>query len=1115
LAKAQITESFADGDFTVNPAWQGNSTLYQVNAGQLQLNGAVGVSDTAVLVVPHNLTGDIEWNFWCKFSFSPSTQNFARVYLASDQTDLKGSLNGYYIQFGGVTGNTDSITLYKQVGAIRSRLIGGRPSTVSKSINLVRIKVSRTTSGNWELFSDTTGGNNFVMEGSATDNSFTPGNYFGVYSRYTSTNIKNIYFDDINIYSGTDTVKPKVDSIIVKASNKLVIVYSEVVSQTSAEDTLNYSVNSGYGHPVAAARDAMNQNRVELLFASPFQQGTYTITISGVKDQVFNTMLPFSKGFTNPFGNTKPIRINEIFADPTPKINLPDFEFIELYNPNNTPIDLYNWTISDGSSTGTFQNTFGNPIIPADSFIILCPQSALSVYSGYGNLAVLSSFPSLNNAGDRIILKDNFGNEIDTLTYTDKWYGSTSKSQGGWTLELVNPKTKCAGKSNWTASINVDGGTPGSRNSVYSLQADTTPPLLVFATYADSLHLRLGISESFIPAALSTASISIAGGTSILQTEANASSDSLYITLKTAMVSGTSYTLTINGLYDCEGNARQMQYAFLYLELAKAVKYGILINEIYSNPLPNTSLPNVEWLELYNTQKNPVRLDGFTFSDGVTNATLPPFIMQPDSFVILCLDAYTSKLQPYGRVLPLSTFPSLNNTGDLLVLYNENHEPIHSVNYLDDWYQSVIKSNGGWSLELIDPENPCTGMNNWGACSKAPGGTPGKINSIKAANPDTDKPLLLRLYPISDQQLVLYFSETMDSAQATKVSNYIFNQAAIIISGIGSTNGDFSKVNIYLSSPLQKGTVYSITIKNMGDCTGNIIDEKIYTFGLPEVAVAGDVIINEILFNPKPNGVDYVELYNKSTKVIDLSTLKLANTDATGQLNTIVSLQSYLLMPSSYICISVNQSIIKNQYNAKDPLAFMDVSSFPSYNDNEGSVYLINTALETIDNFLYTDKMHYALLNDKEGVSLERVDYSRPASEATNWQSAASASGYGTPGYQNSQFNPGGAGLEVLEIVPEVCSPDGDGYHDVVNISYKLPEDGYQGEITIYSAEGKVVRKLSGQQLLGISGTYTWNGLDDLNALVPVGIYIVYFEYFNLKGSVRHVKRTVAIAGKL
>ena len=102
---AQVTDDFSDGNFTSQPAWSGDHSQFTISSSSaipasmrpaLKLNSES--VDTSFLVLESNYLETAEWSFWIKLSFNTSANNFARVYLASDKFDLKGPLNGYFIQ---------------------------------------------------------------------------------------------------------------------------------------------------------------------------------------------------------------------------------------------------------------------------------------------------------------------------------------------------------------------------------------------------------------------------------------------------------------------------------------------------------------------------------------------------------------------------------------------------------------------------------------------------------------------------------------------------------------------------------------------------------------------------------------------------------------------------------------------------------------------------------------------------------------------------------------------------------------------------------------------------------------------------------------------------------
>lgn len=160
--------------------------------------------------------------------------------------------------------------------------------------------------------------------------------------------------------------------------------------------------------------------------------------------------------------------------------------------------------------------------------------------------------------------------------------------------------------------------------------------------------------------------------------------------------------------------------------------------------------------------------------------------------------------------------------------------------------------------------------------------------------------------------------------------------------------------------------------------------------------------------------------------------------------------------------------------------------------------------------------MHSALISDANGVSLERINPDAPAQDASNWYSAAESVGYATPANKNSQFNSSeSTEFDDILVEPEVFSPDGDGYDDRVFIRYKFNEPGYIGNLTIYNKNGQLVKRIANNELLATEGSFAWDGLYEDNQKATIGIYIIYFEVFNLKGEVKSYKKTCVLASKL
>ena len=160
----------------------------------------------------------------------------------------------------------------------------------------------------------------------------------------------------------------------------------------------------------------------------------------------------------------------------------------------------------------------------------------------------------------------------------------------------------------------------------------------------------------------------------------------------------------------------------------------------------------------------------------------------------------------------------------------------------------------------------------------------------------------------------------------------------------------------------------------------------------------------------------------------------------------------------------------------------------------------------------YDAKWHFALIDNAEGISLERIDYNKPTQDASNWYSAASTVGYGTPSYQNSQFRMDVTVKADISITPKIFSPDQDGMDDFSTINYQLTDPGYVANITIFDAAGRPIRVLVKNATLALSGSFRWDGLNDKMGKIPIGTYIVYTEIFNLNGKKKSFKNTVTVA---
>lgn len=853
-SNAQVSDDFSDGNLTANPAWQGDDANFQVNTAlELQLNAPAAGNST--LYVPTAIADSNVWELYFRLEFDPSNANRLRIYLQSDTPDLLTG-TGYYL-LAGADGSTDALQFYRQNAGVSTLLASATSGGVATSPK-VRLRMTREVGGVWKLSADYAGGQNLAPAFEVTDATYGAGDqFFGFYCLYTVNRKDKFFFDDIWVEELLpDTQAPVLLSATPISATEVDVFFSENLEEMVATDPAYYSLDNGIGQPAAAFLDGVNKTLVHLSLASPMQ-------------------------------------------------------------------------------------------------------------------------------------------------------------------------------------------------------------------------------------------------------------------------SPTTYTLTINGLADLAGNIAPAQTTnFTYFIPDQAVEYDILINEIMADPTPAVALPSVEFIELYNRSNKTLDLAGFGFSSGGAPQIFPSYQMLPGSYVIVCDDSKVDSLAAFGNVVALTTFPALTNDADDLTLTDASGNIIHQVSYQLFWYGDTQKQDGGWTLEQISPLAPCRGSSNWRASENLLGGTPGQPNSVLDLTPDLTAPAPTSVFAsaATPTEVQIFFDEMLDPASALDPTNYGISGGLSVVSASFLPPYKFS-VALQLSGPLQPNILYEVSVENVADCSGNAIAGiSTLTFALPESIEPKDLIINEILFNPGTGGVDFVEVFNRSAKVLNLGDLIIGNLRA-GIDTTIANVAGdRLIFPGEFAVFTENTTDLLNHYKVQTPSALLK-NDLPSFSDDAGNVTLFRagqTEAVIIDAFDYTADLHHPLLDDLNGVSLERLHPDGTTQDPTNWQSAAEVAGWATPTYRNSQyFENQAVGDGIFEIAEPTFSPDGDGYKDFLAINYKLDQTGYLAKVRFFDSEGRLVKSLANNELLGTEGFLRWDGDTDDGRKAQIGIYVVALELFKPDGTVRMFKKACVVAGRL
>ena len=644
--------------------------------------------------------------------------------------------------------------------------------------------------------------------------------------------------------------------------------------------------------------------------------------------------------------------------------------------------------------------------------------------------------------------------------------------------------------------------------------ADNEPPQLISCEVLDLTHLQLSFNEALNEAsALNPANYSVDNGLgSPVSVSFGANLATVVLEMEREIGNGVNYTLTVSGIKDLWNNT--METATFAFSIYEASEYDIVINEIMADPNPVVGLPEWEYVELYNTTEFGIDLKDWQIQIGSNDNTFGNFVLAPHAYVILCHNDAVPELRHYGDCIGFSSF-SVGNSSSAMYLYSKEGVLISRVSFSNAWYHDPNKANGGWSVEQIDPLNPCAGASNWTASVDASGGTPGRLNSVNGEN--NVKPAVERVSMFGNYIVQLWFDQQMNPASLMVTQNYTVEQLNEHPQQANINPIDPTFVELVFDHGFEQGLVYDLIINNVSNCVGNVIETNTRVqFGIPNEIAEGEILINEILFDPIAPGVDYVELYNNTDKTFDLSQLMLGvvkqsfPNPADTTLKEITA-ESRLFLPQTYVLLSTNSEIVGQQYDCPTD-NYVQMASFPSYANAGGTALLVSKSGIMIDQMYFSEKMHYPLLKVTKGVALERVAFDQPSMSTDNWHSAAERVHFGTPGQPNSMMQSAEPSQDAISISPEVFSPDGDGFDDACFVNYRFDEAVYTMNVYIFNVAGQLVRHLVKGELVGQEGSVVWNGLDNNGNRVPVGVYVVVTEVFNFDGKVKQF-RNAAVVG--
>lgn len=919
-----------------------------------------------------------------------------------------------------------------------------------------------------------------------------------------------------------DTSPPELLGYEVPTDSTIQLIYSEALDASTALNTENYLLETFFDMPVgfAPTHIGLSSSDSVLLDFGTFKfgaTGNEILRVSRQRDVFGNEMEAFELVIRFiPTEKAEPgeVAINEFMYSPADDFT----EFVELYNHTAKNFNLRGWNLSDNSGSRKLI-TGQSYIIESGAYVVLAPDSTMiDLFPGLP-LIVVDGFPTLNNSTDAIVITTADGITIDSLSYSSKWGGNQIS------LERRSVQYSANLKQNWADSPAELGGTPGSQNLI---PVDNDGPKIIQVTPKSASELWVIFDEEpQKELAENTLNYDIVPEFGF--SSAALSSDTVTLVLETGatLLDGTTYRLTVEHQQDVFGNESAAQeWEFTYIKLAKADFGKVVINEILYR---RKDAASPEFVELYNVSDQNFELGGWTLMDGSgSSANLPEgtYLTAGEYLVFTDMEDFAATSD---RILYLSNFPSLNDSGDELVLRNETGITIDSLFYLESWGGD----EPGVSLERKDPAGPANDGSNWSTSISETGYSIAAQSSVFAED-------------LSAPEII--FSTQIDSVVKVVFSEFvnITDETTFEVNGVESelvSHNPVARNEVFLqwyenelSVPveLETGLNFDVVVRNIADYKGNKASE--ISQQIASSIQSFPVVINEILFRPLANSDDnlpdqteYVELYNPNQTAVSLEGIVLHDApDEDGEVRSIlpVSTQYTWIPAGDFVLIyaedeatKFSDSRIAEYFNAEDAnerfTLRVDRSSLNLASSGD-ALYLADSTGAIVDSLYFDESWQNPNLYDTDGIALELIDPSLDNNDPANWSSSTHVSG-GTPLAENSIYQKSGQAPDGVGISfsPNPFSPDDDGFEDNLFINYTLDAPDYLLRVRIFDRYGREVRELVQAEAAGFSGTLIWDGLTDDNRRNRVGIYIVLFEaYDSATGRDQTFKETVVLARK-
>jgi beta-lactamase superfamily II metal-dependent hydrolase len=268
----------------------------------------------------------------------------------------------------------------------------------------------------WKIIDDNGSGSSYTIpQGSI----MAAGTYFTV--AVNSTGFNNLYGYDADVYGNIPGLNNSGDALVLRNKS------GADMDAVGWEGGYNGNLPDGWGSTSAPSASTGDT----IVRSDPTDDtDTYSDWTSAG-----NNGYPQTQFMNDP--NSMTVVFSEIYYDTVGTDSVE--EWIELYNNSPMEVDISGWTITDNNGTGaTYTIPQGKKIAAYSYYTIAANSTGFNNLYGY-DADLYGSIPALNNTGDALILKNNYGTVKDTAAWEG---GASSGVPSGWgSTSLPNATT--------------------------------------------------------------------------------------------------------------------------------------------------------------------------------------------------------------------------------------------------------------------------------------------------------------------------------------------------------------------------------------------------------------------------------------------------------------------------------------------------------------------------------------------------------------------------------------------------------------------------------------------------------------------------------------------------